>query len=182
MATAVALIVSPICRVHLQWVPFRCGVDSNEDTDTVAKEAAALPQVRVPADVRTGPPTARPPERPVAVGDRSSLSVKYAPAPRRPLVRVGSQQYLCRIGKTPPRNASSAQTIPALRAGVSRVVRRKAPCVASFFGARPLGELWDGAFCGSAPSFAVRMRTVISEVAQFITCCKCKTFLELHSY
>ena len=53
MATAVALIVSPICRVHLQWVPFRCGVDSNEGTDTVAKEAAALPQARVPADVRT---------------------------------------------------------------------------------------------------------------------------------
>ena len=41
MATAVVLIVSPICRVHLQWVPFRCGVDSNEGTDTVAKEAAA---------------------------------------------------------------------------------------------------------------------------------------------
>ena len=53
MATAVALIVSPICRVHLQWVPFRCGVDSNEGTDTVAKEVAALPQARVPADVRT---------------------------------------------------------------------------------------------------------------------------------
>ena len=35
------------------------------------------------------------------VGDRSSFSVKYAPAPRRPLVRVGSQQYLCRIGKNP---------------------------------------------------------------------------------
>ena len=103
--------------------------------------------------------------------------------------------------RTPPRNASSAQTIPALRAGVSRVVRRKAPSVASFFGARPLGELWDGAFCGSAPSFPVRRRTVrsevadrrdrdlvitvetvISEVAQFTTCCKCKAFLELHSY
>ena len=103
--------------------------------------------------------------------------------------------------RTPPRNASSAQTNPALRAGVSRVVRRKAPNVASFFGARPLGGLWDGAFCGSAPSFPVRRRTVrsevadrrdrdlvitvetvISEVAQFITCCKCKTFLELHSY
>ena len=101
MATAVALIVSPICCVHLQWVPFRCGVDSNEGTDTVAKEAAALPQARVPADVRTGPPTARPPERPVAVGHRSSFSVKYAPASRRPLVQVGSQQYLCRIGKNP---------------------------------------------------------------------------------
>ena len=103
--------------------------------------------------------------------------------------------------RTPPRNASSAQAIPALRAGVSRVVRRKALSVAPFFGARPLGELWDGAFCGSAPSFPVRRRTVrsevadrrdrdlvitvetmISEVAQFITCCKCKTFLELHSY
>ena len=84
--------------------------------------------------------------------------------------------------RTPPRNASSAQTIPALRAGVSRVVRRKAPSVASFFGARPLGELWDDAFCGSAPSFPVRRRTVSSEVAQFITCCKCKTFLEVHSY
>ena len=37
----------------------------------------------------------------------------------------------------PPRNASSAQTIAALRAGVSRVVRRKAPSVPSFFGSRP---------------------------------------------
>ena len=101
MATAVALIVSPICRVHLQWVPFRCGVDSNKGTDAVAKEVAALPQARVPADLRTGPPTARSPERPVAVGDRSSFSVKYAPAPRQPLVRVESQQYLCRIGKNP---------------------------------------------------------------------------------
>ena len=85
MATAVALIVSPICRVHLQWVPFRCGVDGNENTDTVAKEAAEFPQARVPVDDRIRPPTARPPERLVAVGDRSSLSVKCAPVPRRPL-------------------------------------------------------------------------------------------------
>ena len=176
MATAVALTVSPICRVHLQWVPFRCGVDSNEGTDTVAKEAAALPQARVLADVRTcAAGRAAWATAPHSALNMHQLHAGHWSGSGHSNISAGSE-------RTPPRNASSAQTIPALRAGVSRVVRRKAPSVASFFGARPLGELWDGAFCGSAPSFPVRRRTVISEVAQFITCCKCKTFLELHSY
>ena len=184
MAMAVALIVSPICRVHLQWVPFRCGVDSNEGTDTVAKEAAALPQARVAADVRAcaAARAACGRGRPLEALNMHQLHAGHWSGSGHNNISAGSE-------RTPPRSASSAQTIPALRAGVSRVVRRKAPSVASFFGARPLGELWDGAFCGSAPSFPVRRRTVrsevadrrdrdlvitvetvISEVAQFITC------------
>ena len=108
---------------------------------------------------------ARPPERPVAVGDRSSLSVKCAPVPCRPLVRVGSQQYLCRIGKNPTEECQqTAQTTHVLRAGVSCVVGRKAPNIVSFFGVRPLWELWDCALCGSAPSFPVRRRAMRTEM------------------
>ena len=144
---------------------------------------------------------ARPPERLVAVGDRSSFSVKYAPAPRRPLVRVRSQQYLCRIGKNPTEECQQCSDNSRFAGRCIACREEEGTKRRVILRCRPLGELWDGAFCGSAPSFPVRRRTVrsevadcrvrdlvitvetvISEVAQFITCCKCKTFLELHSY
>ena len=40
-------------RIRLQWVPSHCGLDGNEKADTLAKEAAALPQEDVPVDTRT---------------------------------------------------------------------------------------------------------------------------------
>ena len=150
MATAVALIVSPICRVHLQWVPFRCGVDSNEGTDTVAKEAAALPQARVAADVRTcaAARAACGRGRPLEALNMHQFHAGHWSGSGHNNISAGSE-------RTPPRSASSAQTIPALRAGVSRVVRRKAPSVASFFGARPLGELRS--------SYTTRTKCAISD-------------------
>ena len=162
MATAVGLIVSLICRVHLQWVPFRCGGR----------------QQRGHRHRRQGGCSARAGSRPSGCQDmrgRQSGLWPWATAPHSALNMhqlhaghwsgSGHNNISAGSERIPPRNASSAQAIPALRAGVSRVVRRKAPSVASFFGARPLGELWDGAFCGSAPSFPVRRRTVRSEVA-----------------
>ena len=53
MRAAVTSLASPVRRVHLQLVPSHCGIDGNERADSVAKEAAALPQKRVPVDVRT---------------------------------------------------------------------------------------------------------------------------------
>ena len=40
-------------------VPSHCGIDGNERADSVAKEAAALPQERVTVDVRTAHRAAR---------------------------------------------------------------------------------------------------------------------------
>ena len=42
-------------RIHLQWVPDHCelALAGNEQVDAITKEVAALPQLDVPADVRT---------------------------------------------------------------------------------------------------------------------------------
>ena len=40
-------------QIHAQWVPSHCGISGNERADSVAKEAADLPQQDVPVDVRT---------------------------------------------------------------------------------------------------------------------------------
>ena len=40
-------------EVRAQWVPSHCGIDFNEEADRVAREAAQLPQQRVPVDLRT---------------------------------------------------------------------------------------------------------------------------------
>ena len=40
-------------QIRLQLVPSHCGLDGNEKADTLAKEAAALPQEDVPVDTRT---------------------------------------------------------------------------------------------------------------------------------
>ena len=53
MRATLTSLASPVRRVHLQLVPSHCGIDGNERADSVAKESAALPQERVPVDVRT---------------------------------------------------------------------------------------------------------------------------------
>ena len=107
MATTVALIVSPICRVHLQWVPFRCGVNGNEDTDTVAKEAAEFPQARVPMDDRIRPPMLRGRQSdqwPWATAPHSALNVHQFHAGH--WSGSGHNNISAESGRIPPRNAS----------------------------------------------------------------------------
>ena len=107
MATAIALIVSPICRVHLQWVPFRCGVNGNEDTDTNAKEAAEFPQARVPMDDRIRPPMLRGRQSdqwPWATAPHSALNVHQFHAGH--WSGSGHNNISAESGRIPPRNAS----------------------------------------------------------------------------
>ena len=40
-------------QVFFQWVPSHCELPGNDRADELAKEASALPQENVPADVRT---------------------------------------------------------------------------------------------------------------------------------
>ena len=54
MLPSLLALATPTRRVHLQWVPFHCGMrEGGGRADAVAKEAGALPQAHAPVDVVT---------------------------------------------------------------------------------------------------------------------------------
>ena len=108
-------------EVRLQWVPAHCGLLNNERVDSIAKEAAALPQQGAPVDVRTAYRAAAREARDQAVRDwpggwYRTLMRDHLPAPlprstpRAVAVDIhqlraghwsGSNQYMHRIGRLP---------------------------------------------------------------------------------
>ena len=131
-------------QIYLQWVPSHCDIPGNERADSVAKDAAALPQEAVPVDVRTAhraaarvvraqtidawpagwfsrlmeghlPPTIRGMDRDAAVDVHQLRAGHWS----------GSNQYMHRIGRSPTRECQGCNDLHC-RAGWCLLCREEA--------------------------------------------------------
>ena len=131
-------------QIRLQWVPSHCGLDGNEKADTLAKEAAALPQEEVPVDSRTVHRAAARAASKRTIEQRPQGWFRSLMGEARPSAVTGldrhaaidvhqlraghwsaSQQYLHRIGRNPTPDCERCEDVRC-RGGLCPLCREEA--------------------------------------------------------